>query len=102
MSGRLPKLQLPADEATRRRIAEASELARDGEIKGSQQALKELVAGGALPPAQQRQVLAWWSAGEYDLPGCGTAATEAGGEASSGAGQAGGAAGSAVAPLAKP
>mmetsp|Transcript_80773 Transcript_80773/g.224813 ORF Transcript_80773/g.224813 Transcript_80773/m.224813 type:complete len:189 (+) Transcript_80773:83-649(+) len=66
---RLPKLRLPTDDDARRRVLAASELARDGDIKGAQQALKEAVSSGAIPSALQRQVLAWWSAGSYDLEG---------------------------------
>jgi len=66
---RLPKIQPPADLETRQKVVEASEFARDGDMKAAQKALKEVVASGAIVPAVQRQVLAWWSAGEYDLPG---------------------------------
>mmetsp|Transcript_146621 Transcript_146621/g.258372 ORF Transcript_146621/g.258372 Transcript_146621/m.258372 type:complete len:179 (+) Transcript_146621:81-617(+) len=66
---RLPKLQPPASDDARCRVAEASELARAGEMKAAQQALREAVAGGLIPGPTQRQVLAWWSAGEYSLPG---------------------------------
>ncbi|CAK9017431.1 Uncharacterized protein SCF082_LOCUS13653 [Durusdinium trenchii] len=66
-SSKLPKLQLPKDEVAQRRIAEASELARAGELKAGQQRLKEAVSEGLFPAPLQRQVLAWWSAGEFDL-----------------------------------
>eukprot|EP00413_Alexandrium_margalefii_P033202 CAMPEP_0204574780 /NCGR_PEP_ID=MMETSP0661-20131031/40808_1 /ASSEMBLY_ACC=CAM_ASM_000606 /TAXON_ID=109239 /ORGANISM="Alexandrium margalefi, Strain AMGDE01CS-322" /LENGTH=177 /DNA_ID=CAMNT_0051583341 /DNA_START=39 /DNA_END=572 /DNA_ORIENTATION=+ len=69
MSARLPKLQLPSDEEARRRVAEATELARAGEMKGAQQALREAVSGRLISAPLQRQILAWWSAGCYDLPG---------------------------------
>eukprot|EP00434_Breviolum_minutum_P026777 symbB.v1.2.023668.t1/scaffold2180.1/size86746/4 len=66
-SSKLPKLQLPKDEVAQRRLTEASELAKKGELKSGQQLLKEGVASGLFPAPLQRQVLAWWSAGEYDL-----------------------------------
>ncbi|CAJ1329239.1 unnamed protein product [Effrenium voratum] len=67
MAAKLPKLQLPKDEAAQRQLSEASEVARSGELKSAQQMLKEGVASGLFPAPLQRQVLAWWSAGEYDL-----------------------------------
>mmetsp|Transcript_81406 Transcript_81406/g.225443 ORF Transcript_81406/g.225443 Transcript_81406/m.225443 type:complete len:182 (-) Transcript_81406:79-624(-) len=73
----LPKLQPPEGEEARRVVAGASELARQGEMKRAQLALREAVGGGLLSAAAQRQILAWWSAGCYDLPGLGGAPAEA-------------------------
>mmetsp|Transcript_49324 Transcript_49324/g.130374 ORF Transcript_49324/g.130374 Transcript_49324/m.130374 type:complete len:205 (-) Transcript_49324:8-622(-) len=63
----LTKLQLPADEEVKRRVAEASELAEEGKMKEAQNLLKELVAAGALPRPTQRQIVERWSAGVYEL-----------------------------------
>uniref|UniRef100_A0A7S2I910 Uncharacterized protein n=1 Tax=Alexandrium andersonii TaxID=327968 RepID=A0A7S2I910_9DINO len=71
MSGKLPKLQLPGDEEARRRITEATDLARAGEMKAAQQALREAASSQLIAAPLQRQILAWWSAGCYDLPGLG-------------------------------
>lgn len=56
-----------ANEAAQKRLIEASDLAKTGELKAGQQMLKEGVASGLIAAPLQRQVLAWWSAGEYDL-----------------------------------
>eukprot|EP00438_Fugacium_kawagutii_P005764 Skav226980 [mRNA] locus=scaffold1937:5705:7190:+ [translate_table: standard] len=56
-SSKLPKLQLPKDEVAQRRLTEASELAKTGELKAGQQLLKEAGASGLLPAPLQRQVL---------------------------------------------
>eukprot|EP00933_Yihiella_yeosuensis_P060061 TRINITY_DN6202_c0_g5_i1.p1 TRINITY_DN6202_c0_g5~~TRINITY_DN6202_c0_g5_i1.p1 ORF type:complete len:200 (-),score=69.91 TRINITY_DN6202_c0_g5_i1:199-798(-) len=64
---KLPKLQLPSDEVAQRKIAEASALARKGELKAAQQILKEGVATKLFPAPLQRQVMAWWSADQFDL-----------------------------------
>mmetsp|Transcript_91150 Transcript_91150/g.162280 ORF Transcript_91150/g.162280 Transcript_91150/m.162280 type:complete len:201 (+) Transcript_91150:70-672(+) len=66
-TAKLPKLQIPKDEEAQRRIEEASELARDGDLKAAQKILKEAIASGLFPKPLQREVLAWWSAGQYDL-----------------------------------
>jgi len=75
-TARLPKIQPPEDEETRRLIVEASELASSGDMKGAQTALRQVVSSGKIVTATQRQVLAWWSAGEYNLPGFAPAAAD--------------------------
>eukprot|EP00442_Polarella_glacialis_P037587 CAMPEP_0115055544 /NCGR_PEP_ID=MMETSP0227-20121206/4708_1 /TAXON_ID=89957 /ORGANISM="Polarella glacialis, Strain CCMP 1383" /LENGTH=190 /DNA_ID=CAMNT_0002440141 /DNA_START=36 /DNA_END=608 /DNA_ORIENTATION=+ len=67
MFSKLPKLQLPTGEEAQRKLNEASELARAGELKEAQKLLKEGVASGLLEKVLQRQVLVWWSAGEFDV-----------------------------------
>lgn len=63
----LSKLTLPEKEDARKAVLEASNLARDGDIKGANKALRDAVSSKAITPALQRQVLARWAAGEYDL-----------------------------------
>merc|ERR1712194_256859 len=63
-----PKLDLPSDEA-RRLVASASELALAGDLKAGHAVLKEAIAKGVLTSATQRQVVARWSSGNYDVPG---------------------------------
>eukprot|EP00931_Biecheleriopsis_adriatica_P048182 TRINITY_DN27839_c0_g1_i1.p1 TRINITY_DN27839_c0_g1~~TRINITY_DN27839_c0_g1_i1.p1 ORF type:complete len:225 (-),score=74.84 TRINITY_DN27839_c0_g1_i1:41-694(-) len=66
-TAKLPKLQLPKDETAQRKLVEASEVAREGDMKAAQKILKEAVADGLFPAPLQRQVIVWWSAGQYDL-----------------------------------
>ncbi|CAE7334891.1 unnamed protein product [Symbiodinium natans] len=56
-----------SDDAAQARLVEASQLAESGDLKAAQQMLKEAVAAKLIPSPLQRQVLAWWSAGEYDV-----------------------------------
>mmetsp|Transcript_18486 Transcript_18486/g.36248 ORF Transcript_18486/g.36248 Transcript_18486/m.36248 type:complete len:177 (+) Transcript_18486:44-574(+) len=72
MSGaRLPKLHLPDDNEAREELAKASKLARAGDIKDAQMTLRAAVTRGLVSQPLQRQVLAWWSASCFDLPGLG-------------------------------
>eukprot|EP00929_Paragymnodinium_shiwhaense_P023942 TRINITY_DN14874_c0_g1_i1.p1 TRINITY_DN14874_c0_g1~~TRINITY_DN14874_c0_g1_i1.p1 ORF type:complete len:190 (+),score=71.83 TRINITY_DN14874_c0_g1_i1:244-813(+) len=63
----LAKLKLPDNEESRQAVIEASNLARDGDIKGANKALRDAVGSKAITPALQRQVLGRWAAGQYDL-----------------------------------
>lgn len=65
----LPKLQLPSDEATQALILEACEAARAGDIRTAQKTMRSAVNSGAVGAPLQRDVLKYWSAGVFDLPG---------------------------------
>lgn len=63
------KLQLPSGDEPRRIVREASEQARAGDMKEAQSRLRKGISDGILPPAVQRQVVAMWSSGCYEVLG---------------------------------
>mmetsp|Transcript_52069 Transcript_52069/g.96423 ORF Transcript_52069/g.96423 Transcript_52069/m.96423 type:complete len:172 (-) Transcript_52069:185-700(-) len=62
-------LKLPTDPDVLEQISKACALAESGDIKAAQQLLKQVVVAGHITSVTQRQVVAAWSDGVYDLTG---------------------------------